>query len=210
MSQPLEHWDGSTWSSFTNPNGATLQSVSVTSPTDAWATGYLHQGRRTELTVAMHWDGQSWTVAPTVDPHYRHNILWGVSTLPSGKAWAVGTWGDERTLVEQWDGSAWIKVDAPSPKYYSDLHAVSAEADDDVWAVGQQGSSATPDNLVEHWDGNRWSRVATPKPGEYAELWGVSADAPDDAWAVGFVNYPGDADSHPWLQHWDGDHWTRA
>lgn len=122
----------------------------------------------------------------------------------------AGYWGSTRTLIEHGDGSAFTKDSAPSPKYSSELNGISAVSASDVWAVGDQGNSAAPDNLVEHWDGRSWSRVATPKPGEYAELRGVSADAGDDAWAVGFEVKSGQDGSYTWVQHWDGQHWTRS
>ena len=65
------------------------------------------------------------------------------------------------------------------------LHAVSALAADDIWAVGRVGSST----LTEHWDGSAWSVVASPDPLATSSgtnfLTGVAAVSPTEVWAVG-------------------------
>ena len=65
------HWNGSTWSVVSSPNPSSdtnLWKVSAGSADDVWATGYTgpcgHGGSRC-ATVAMHWNGSSWTVAST-------------------------------------------------------------------------------------------------------------------------------------------------
>ena len=76
------HWDGTKWTTFSTPNPGTggtstngygnyntLAGVSVIATNDAWAVGtynvYDSSGDLTKYTLAVHWDGTSWTVVPT-------------------------------------------------------------------------------------------------------------------------------------------------
>ena len=64
------HWDGSNWTVVSSPDptgDAGLQEVSAASTNDVWAVGTKSTctgGGHCE-TLAMHWDGSSWTVIPT-------------------------------------------------------------------------------------------------------------------------------------------------
>lgn len=110
------HWDGSSWSKVTSPDPASdtnLWGITAASADDVWATGYTgpcsggHAGGACQ-TVAMHWDGSSWTVTSTVDPSGSSmSALLGVVAVGGDDVWAVGTneWSD--TLIEHWDGSSW-------------------------------------------------------------------------------------------------------
>jgi len=83
-----------------NPNqrlaGDGLFAVAASSAGNAWAVG-TGVGTLTE-----HWDGTSWTVVPT--PGCCE--LYGISILPSGRAWAVGRTNTD-TLIIRWNGTAW-------------------------------------------------------------------------------------------------------
>jgi hypothetical protein len=90
---------------------------------------------------------------------------------------------------------------------------VSADATNDVWAVGFTG----PENdrsktLVMHYDGTSWKKSPSPSVGSGAsELNGVVALAPNDVWAVGFstpVAPPKSAATLTLIEHYDGTSWT--
>ena len=109
------HWNGSTWSVVSSPNPSSdtnLWKVSAGSADDVWATGYTgpcgHGGSRC-ATVAMHWNGSSWTVASTPDPSSSFlNALLGVVDIGGGDdVWAVGSNDWSSTLIAHWDGSTW-------------------------------------------------------------------------------------------------------
>ena len=62
----LEHWNGSTWKAVGPPfgKGQPILGVAATSASDAWAVGgYQHHGH--SRTIAAHWDGERWAIAPT-------------------------------------------------------------------------------------------------------------------------------------------------
>ncbi len=107
-----EHWDGSAWSVVTSPDDDTnLWKVSAGSADDVWAVGYTGQcghGGGKCTTVAMHWNGSTWTVASTPDPSSRYlNALLGVTVIAGDDVWAVGSTDFGSTLIEHWDGSHW-------------------------------------------------------------------------------------------------------
>jgi hypothetical protein len=111
-----EHWDGTSWSVVANPDptgDASLNGVTATSADDVWAVGYSNASRCSNggpqcQTVAMHWDGSSWSVATTPDPPSSYlNDLEGVTALSSGDIWAVGETDYVATLITHWDGTAW-------------------------------------------------------------------------------------------------------
>jgi hypothetical protein len=110
------HWDGSTWTvvSSPSPGGDTrLQAVTAAASDDVWAVGLTHptqcsNGGPKCATVALHWDGSTWTVASTPDPSSSYlNELRGVTAISGDDVWAVGTTDYAATLIEHWDGSSW-------------------------------------------------------------------------------------------------------
>src|SRR5207247_9782145 len=82
--------------------------------------------------------------------------------------------------------------------YEDALVEVSANATDDIWAVGVRYVTQTNDEptqaLFEHWDGRHWSTVPGADVGEHgASLRAIAMDSPTDGWSVG--HYP--ATAHP-------------
>src|SRR5262249_33465423 len=94
--QPVaEHWNGSTWSVVSVPSPvdssfALLNAVSAVSAKDIWAVGRAEGGSGT-VTLAEHWDGDSWTIAPTTNRPDNLNGLDGVAAVATGDVWSVGT-----------------------------------------------------------------------------------------------------------------------
>jgi hypothetical protein len=124
--------------------------------------------------------------------------------------WAVGeatpSGGQSKTWIERWDGVSWTRVTSPNRGTKGNiLYSVSANASNDVWAVGESdASTSNPHTLIEHWDGATWSIVSSPNPGSTgAVLNGVKADTTGSAWAVG-AEHLGPAI----MEHWDGVSWT--
>ncbi|MDQ2807905.1 MAG: S-layer homology domain-containing protein, partial [Chloroflexota bacterium] len=98
----------------------------------------------------------------------------------------------------------------PSPNVGSNanyLRAVSALANNDVWAVGAYSTGTVNQTLVEHWNGSAWSVVPSPNVGSNDNnLTGVSALTSNDVWAVGYY-YTG-AVGQTLVEHWNGSAWT--
>lgn len=114
------HWNGSHWTQVASPSpgGSSpsdftyLQGVSADSASDAWAVGYYGHTTATntfEKTLALHWNGSSWTRVASPHPG-RASGLRAVTALSAGNAWAVGTGqGFNTTLVLHWNGTAWTQ-----------------------------------------------------------------------------------------------------
>jgi hypothetical protein len=102
----IEHWDGSTWTVVPSPNvdydgkirNNILQGVVALSPNDVWAYGYFEANPSGEsgdlFALVLHWDGTSWTVAPSPQPDANppliNNELFGGVVTGPGTIWLVG------------------------------------------------------------------------------------------------------------------------
>jgi hypothetical protein len=66
------HWNGSAWSLTETPNagteGSLLAGVTALSPTDVWVAGQTGASDGALLTFTEHFNGQAWSVAPSLDP----------------------------------------------------------------------------------------------------------------------------------------------
>ena len=156
--------------------GATLTSVAATSAGNAWAVGYSGTG-----TLILHWNGKTWTRAPSPGVHGELN---GVAAAGS-VAWAVGiatpSHGPGKTLIERWNGRAWTRVTSPNPEAYGDLYGVAIVSPGNAWAVGTYGNGLGSFNtLIEKWNGRTWTRASSPN--EAGPLNGVAATSARSAW----------------------------
>jgi hypothetical protein len=204
-----EHWDGATWTAVPSPNATTgyneLYGVAAIATDDAWAVGYHNIANYgSEKSMALHWDGASWSIVRSANIGPNANILRGVAAVSSNDVWAVGLGNSTsnqsgRPLVEHWDGSAWSLAMTPKTgQAFAELEAVSVIAPNDVWAVGIAGGKT----LTEHWNGSAWRIIPSPNgPGGRGGLTSVSATAPTDVWAVGASN------GKTLTEHWDGSAW---
>jgi hypothetical protein len=130
--------------------------------------------------------------------------------------WAVGSLLTDdgeilNFLFEHWDGTAWTATSLISGDAF--LLGVSADATNDVWAVGFQGpENDTSHTLVMQYNGASWATVPSPSAGQGAsQLNAVTALAPNNVWAVGFstpVAPPKEAATLTLIEHWDGTSWT--
>jgi hypothetical protein len=207
-----EHWDGTAWTAVPAPVTPTgvgeLDGVAAASAADVWAVG----DSSGLGPVIRHWNGAEWTAAAPAPPpgndHPGADRLYDVAAVPTGQAWAVGSYSGRSqpgpaTLVEAWDGRQWSRLPAPSPGVLGNsLRGVTAVSATDVWAVGwylgDQGNVA----LALHWDGHTWTRSPMKPPAGNTELQGVTAVSAKDVWAVG-TN-----EGRPLVMHWDGRRWT--
>jgi hypothetical protein len=221
------HWDGTSWTLADVPvrpgHVYELFGVAAISTTDVWAVGVTNAGAPTSvssndriITVALHWDGTSWSQVPTESPS-KYDAFQGVGGTSSNNVWAVGTqFGDayeQKTLTEHWNGTKWTVV--PSPNLgggESDdiLAGVSGVAANDMWAVGNVSMPTQAVTLAMHWDGTSWTIADTPNPGaNINQLMGVSAATSDNVYAVGdSVGWPGHPQQSTLIERWNGTSWT--
>ena len=130
-----------------------------------WAVG-VQATETSNDTLALHWNGRSWTVVPNKNPWPEcedGDILWNgnslnsVSAVSANDVWAVGSeCYSANTIVEHWNGSSWSLVASPrQPDGFESmaaLYGVEAISASNVWAVGYRDSSGI-ERLVEHCDG---------------------------------------------------------
>jgi hypothetical protein len=100
----IEHFDGTAWSVVPSPNvgpNNTFQSnrlfgLTANSPTDIWAFGsfFASNGSGNQRTLLLHWNGKTWTIAPSPDPTrggFLSDLLFA-GVIPSpGDVWIFGT-----------------------------------------------------------------------------------------------------------------------
>jgi len=198
------HWNGTTWTPFTTPSPGTrdniLTRVSGSGPNDVWAVGYyrdLPYGNRARHSLALHWDGRSWTRVATPDVGPIQTFLRDVVALSPTNAWAVGyaSGGINGTtaVVLHWNGTAWSASAAPA---FGTLDAVTAVSATDIWVTGSDGTTGMP--ALANWRGSSWSTSAAPLPGtpSFASLSGLATSG-TTVLAVGYTSEPSTGASAP-------------
>jgi hypothetical protein len=216
---PLGACDG-TWTVVDSPNVGgqdnSLAWVAGAATNDVWAVGQYAPDANPNMTLslAMHYDGTTWSVVPTPNFGSRANALLSVAAVPS-RAWAVGYYiGSDflsHSLILAWNGHEWDVVPHPQPFATENLYGVAAISPGDVWAVGsgRDGEGAFH-AIALHFDGSAWSVVHTPDAGDGGNvLYGVSARATDDVWAVGQKIDDAGPDQALVLR-WNGARWSEV
>lgn len=211
----IEHWNGVRWKQLACPHpgvptGASLSSLSFTSPSDGWAVGYYEQNYGKHLAFIEHWNGKTWS---WMDSHVKLGKYWKnlntVKAISPDDVWAAGG-HDLGTLMEHWDGQSWTIVDDPSPGTWSEISGIDATSANDVWAVGAYtGHRGMDRTLVEHWDGSTWTQLPpSHAPGRESWLSGVRALTDHDVWMVGSMSRQTPLSHDRELSgHWDGSAW---
>jgi hypothetical protein len=204
------HWDGSAWQqvAIPAPQGAVeveLYRMAANAANDVWGVGDWVGTTGDYRTLIEHWDGTAWHIVRSPNPTRYNAILFGVTALSHGDAWAVGSYidrlGAQGTLVLHWNGKAWKRVRSPNPSehdpvgstHHDGLAAVAAVSARNVWAVGNYFRRAANgrhsyQTLVLHWNGKHWRQVASPNPGKLGHpnrLYDVAATSGAEMWAVG-------------------------
>ena len=208
------------WAIVQSPNvpyASALLGVDSVSPTNVWAVGLTWApSSGIQRTLTEHWNGTSWSVVTSANASASDNALRSVSAISDHDIWAVGSYSMvsgsiSRSLIEHWNGSVWSVVTAPDPPGPggSDLMAVKAFPDNNVWAVGTyDDANGRKQTFALHWGGNAWTTVPSPNVGSASNwLLGVDGTADDNVWAAGYLD-PGDGSPFQTLTlHWDGSSW---
>ena len=209
-----ERWNGSRWSIISSPSVSAqnyLVGVKTLSPSNAWAVGSHNvPGSLAFSTLAMRWDGSTWSIVPSPDTASFENHLNAIDGTSPDDLWAVGhsqngDYSVKEPLILHWNGSAWSIVRSPTALDAS-LEGVVALASDDVWAVGSMFSLAQLWHVpfALHWDGHSWTNVSVPSPtSQGGRLFGVTALSPTQVYAVGQApNIPS------LVMRWNGQNWA--
>ena len=106
----IEHWDGNSWSVVPSPNTSPtrnnfLYSVTCASAVECWAIGMAYNGIA-EQTLAEHWDGNEWSIAPSPDTSAgEYNRLWSVVCPSRITCFATGYYvngSTHQTLIDRY------------------------------------------------------------------------------------------------------------
>ena len=219
VGQSTIHFDGTIWTAFPAPmikgdNNSFLQGVVAISPTLAWAAGNVTDGAHSGQVIER-WNGTRWSLFPGPKFGKRDRAeVFAMTSSSANDVWAIGNLvklgtGLASPLFEHWNGSAWTGTTLESNNQF--LFGASADAVNDAWAVGFNGSDRITTSAM-HWDGADWKSVATPNVGEGTnKLNAVLALSPNDVWAVGFstpVAPPRKAATLTLTEHFDGTSWA--
>jgi hypothetical protein len=148
------HWDGSSWTHIASPNGSSgnvIKAAVEIAPDDVWAVGMGKRGSSAEGSMAMHWNGATWTMRwPSSS---AGDAFSAVDASSPDDVWAAGrTWPTNGPgpygRIERWTpGSGWTVTADPSPvgSTYDSIGVGAAHG----WAVGYTANaSGTFDSLA--------------------------------------------------------------
>jgi hypothetical protein len=180
-----------------------LGGVSCSAADSCVAVGSV-RGGSTNDPVIEHWNGVSWTEAPTTSPGFNllGDFLTAVSCPSTAFCMAAGTY------FSQWNGSIWSSLpDIPA----GGLKAVSCTSATFCVAVGQQFvncPSCLAQTLIEQWNGLTWSVVSSPNQGSSLgnTLNGVACSTPMRCQAVG--TFSNGSLNQTLAEEWNGLMWT--
>jgi hypothetical protein len=110
------HYNGTSWTAVSVPETQGLLDIAVTSPTNAWATGFNGS--------VLHWDGTSWTIV-TNQP-YAHVVAANSAT----DVWVGGI-----LSVAHFDGSTWTTT-TPVPAGMDVFNGAAEVPSGKVWFAG--------------------------------------------------------------------------
>jgi hypothetical protein len=210
------HFDGKAWTTVPTPNlrpqQFALKALVPLAKNDVWGVGF----GRGPKAVIEHYDGIAWTVVPGPQLSATTSLLSSVTRVPGrSELWAVGemsTASGSNALIEHFDGSTWSLVPSPTMGISSTLNSVSADSENDVWAVGSQSNGKeAAQSLSLHFDGASWSVVGTSDVGgpTYANpLYSVIAISPNDVWAAGTSMASDGNAAYVLIEHYNGAGWT--
>ena len=90
----IERWNGTSWSVIPSPdadpgNYNELKGVDGASANNIWAVGHSMGTSGLQQNMILHWNGNSWTVAPSPNFGSIPNRLHGVSASSENNVWAV-------------------------------------------------------------------------------------------------------------------------
>jgi hypothetical protein len=190
----VESWNGTSWSIVPSPNRGgfgELFGVSCASASACTAVGTSAPSatspQNQDRTLAESWNGTTWSIVPTSNPHKSrgYDILSSVSCVTAAFCAAVGSYGQagaSEPLTEIWNGSTWSAVPSPNKLDDASLQGVSCGSAKACTAVGFQYH----ETVIESWNGRTWSLVPSPGLTSNPQLSGVSCASAWACVAVGF------------------------
>ncbi|NNF42811.1 MAG: hypothetical protein HKO59_15925 [Phycisphaerales bacterium] len=222
-------WDGAAWQTVPVPHPspsapgqreASFYDVAVLASDDVWAVGTYHtvgaDGFPGFQTLAMHFDGTSWTHIPTpLTPiGGTGGFLNAVDAVAPDDVWAAGTRIapdvpaiNTTAVLLHWDGTAWTEIpDAPWFIDLNEIEDIRAFPGGVVWCAGHFGNAPGDNPWLARWDGHWTLFEGLPVPPGRNGLYAIDGPAPDDVWVVGQSLSP--IGTVAVVLHWDGTSWS--
>jgi hypothetical protein len=195
-----EEWNGTAWTIHGVPLpvgaiGGRIEAVSCTAARACTAVGGYGTRSGGGLTLAEAWNGATWTIQATPNPHGGGSELSAVSCTSATACMATGSYATAfafgLTIAESWNGKGWVLEKTPNVagEDGSVFTGVSCVSPADCTAVGLYfDNSANNGPLAEVWDGTRWAMEATAAtPGTISSaLQGISCTTAAQCTAVGY------------------------
>lgn len=172
---------GNSWTAAKLPRRTSgdLDSISASSPTNAWAAGYLPSPDNSVADV-LHWNGKTWKAVDTGQPP---DPTWlSISTSSPTNVWAI-----QENELTHWNGHVWSLHD---PAGANPVSSIATDGRKRVWAVGFRltGQPGTADAHAAPYavrlDGSRWVTVREPTLPAWTSLTQVAMRG-SSVWAVG-------------------------
>jgi hypothetical protein len=152
-----ERWNGRSWKiqSVPRPSGFTdnqLGGVSCVTAANCTTVGFASTITGTVLTLAEHWNGETWAIQATRNPSGSPDAqLRGISCTSANSCTAVGWYTisssnqNVPTLAEHWNGKTWAIQATPNPSrsVVGQLEDVSCSRSARCTAVGSYSTNPT-------------------------------------------------------------------
>ncbi len=171
------HWDGTIWNVMDVPapprgtginfSGTRVYDIVAFAPDDVWFAGQWGEpnsvGSVTWRPLAMHWDGNDFTVhdTPTLPQVGPYVVMRQIDASGPDDIWGIAdrtTGSTSSPAALHYDGTAWSAVSLPSTGTNVDLDDVVVNAPDDVWIFAHQ--PWTTNAFAYHWDGTSFTIVS--------------------------------------------------
>jgi subtilisin family serine protease len=216
-------WNGSSWSSVTAPlpsgaKSSELTDIACPSASVCMAVGSYVDSSGITRTMAMRWNGTSWSLTTTPGPTtialspsgsltVASSELAGLSCPTTTACTAVGSYVDQSSgtrkgLAFNWNGTAWTAVATPDMESATprELADVACWAATECVAVGSSGEEV----WVASNSGSGWSTDSAPEL--LGALAAIHCESGSFCLAAGVSEETSPA--HPLVLGWDGSEWS--
>jgi hypothetical protein len=156
----IQHWDGRQWRLVPVPDqlsGATgcLRSVAAIAGNDVWAVGAGPGQQGGKYPLALHWDGQQWSIVAPAGPFgpLAYGSFSKVIALGPNDVWAFGGFAE---FAQRWDGHSWQHYPGPSDSEFEVLAAAPDGRGGLV--VGTRPPDGRGLMNLRRWDGKTWTQ----------------------------------------------------
>lgn len=154
------HYNGTSWSNFTNPASGTLYSVSFSSPSNGFMTG--------QNSKVYHYDGTSWSEHSTSLPDNSFHV-YGVHTINNSLAYAACTPGfGGAGYILKYNGVSWTtdyNFTGMGSELFTGVHFPSSTKGYVVGAGGQIKTKGTAGpSAIDEVEGSQLKMNAYPNP----------------------------------------------